>query len=66
LNPPPACARLDQDHRWIRAWRAGGFDALIPAERQLAPRTDAEVLQLVERLKREHPARTVAHIVQEQ
>ena len=37
--------------RWIRAWRAGGFDALIPAERQVAPRTDAEVLELAARLK---------------
>jgi hypothetical protein len=33
--------------RRIRAWRAGGFDALIPAERQVDPRTDAEVLDLV-------------------
>jgi putative transposase len=48
--------------RWVRAWRAGGFDALIPAERQVAPRTDAEVLQLAARLKRERPARTAAHI----
>lgn len=48
--------------RWIRAWRAGGFDALIPAERQIAPRTDAEVLELAARLKRERPARTAAHI----
>ena len=49
--------------RWIRAWRAGGFDALIPAERQVTPRTDAEVLELAARLKRERPARTAAHIV---
>ncbi|MGH9261996.1 MAG: DDE-type integrase/transposase/recombinase, partial [Acidimicrobiales bacterium] len=48
--------------RWIRAWRAGGFDALIPAERQVTPRTDAEALELATRLKREHPARTAAHI----
>ena len=41
---------------------AGGFDALIPAERQVSPRTDAEVLQPAARLKREHPARTAAHI----
>jgi putative transposase len=48
--------------RWIRAWRAGGFDALIPPERQVAPRTDAAVLDLAAQLKREHPARTAAHI----
>jgi putative transposase len=58
---PVTVSRASLD-RWIRAWRAGGFDALIPAERQIAPRTDAEVLQLAARLKRERPARTAAHI----
>ena len=58
---PVTVSRASLD-RWIRAWRAGGFDALIPAERQVAPRTDAEVLELAARLKREHPARTAAHI----
>ena len=58
---PVTVSRASLD-RWIRAWRAGGFDALIPAERQVAPRTDAEALELAVRLKREHPARTAAHI----
>ena len=58
---PATVSRASLD-RWIRAWRAGGFDALIPAERQIAPRTDAEVLELAARLKRERPARTAAHI----
>jgi len=58
---PVTVSRASLD-RWIRAWRAGGFDALIPAEHQMAPRTDAEVLELAARLKREHPARTAAHI----
>ena len=58
---PVTVSRASLD-RWIRSWRAGGFDALIPAERQVSPRTDAEVLQLAARLKREHPARTAAHI----
>jgi putative transposase len=58
---PVTVSRASLD-RWIRGWRAGGFDALIPAERQVAPRTDAEVLELAVRLKREHPARTAAHI----
>jgi putative transposase len=58
---PATVSRASLD-RWIRAWRAGGFDALIPAERQVAPRTDAEVLELAARLKRERPARTAAHI----
>jgi putative transposase len=48
--------------RWIRAWRAGGFDALIPAPRQVAPRTDATVLELAIGLKKENPARTATQV----
>src|SRR6266540_4026648 len=44
--------------RWIRAWRGGGFDALIPPVRQVHPRTAADALELAARLKRERPART--------
>src|SRR5262245_26901541 len=44
--------------RWIRAWRAGGFEALMPAPRCLEPRTDAAVLALAVALKRENPDRT--------
>ena len=58
---PVTVSRASLD-RWIRAWRARGFDALIPAERQVDPRTDAEVLELAAQLKRERPARTAAHI----
>lgn len=61
FGQPVTVSRASLD-RWIRGWRAGGFDALIPAERQVQPRTDAEVLDLAARLKREHPARTAAHI----
>ena len=43
--------------RWIRAWRAGGFDALMPPARQVTLRTPAEVLELAAALKRENPAR---------
>jgi putative transposase len=50
--------------RWIRAWRAGGFDALMPPVRIVEPRTDAEVLALAEALKRELPARTAAQVRQ--
>jgi putative transposase len=32
--------------RWIRAWRAGGFAALLPDPRVGVPRTDAELLAL--------------------
>ncbi len=32
--------------RWVRAWRVGGFDALVPPVRQVHPRTVAEALDL--------------------
>ncbi|MCZ2405042.1 DDE-type integrase/transposase/recombinase [Paenarthrobacter sp. Z7-10] len=48
--------------RWIKAWRAGGFDALKPDERSSAPVTDARILLLAESLKRERPNRTAAQI----
>jgi putative transposase len=50
--------------RWIRAWRAGGFEALKPPARQVEPRTSGSVLGLAEDLRRENPARTAAHIRQ--
>lgn len=48
--------------RWIKAWRSGGFDALLPSARHAAPLTDATVLQLAVALKREVPARTAAQV----
>ena len=48
--------------RWIRDWRAGGFDALVPSPRQCTPRTPAEVLELAVALRRENPERTAAAI----
>jgi len=48
--------------RWIRAWRAGGFEALQPTARHLEPRTEAAVLELAAALKREVPARTAAQV----
>jgi len=48
--------------RWIRSWRVGGFDALIPPVRQVHPRTAADALDLAATLKRERPGRTAAHI----
>ncbi|WP_152311688.1 helix-turn-helix domain containing protein, partial [Mycobacterium tuberculosis] len=48
--------------RWIRGWRAGGFDALVPNPRQCTPRTPAEVLELAVALRREKPQRTAAAI----
>jgi putative transposase len=47
---------------WIRAWRHGGFDALVPSPRQSQPRTPPEVLALAAALKKENPARTAAQV----
>ena len=49
---------------WIRAWRAGGFEALKPKPRALSPKVAAEVFALAEALRREAPERTAAHICQ--
>ncbi len=49
---------------WIRAYRAGGFEALCPRPRQSGPLTAARVLCLAEQLKRELPDRTVAQVRQ--
>jgi len=48
--------------RWIRAWTAGGFDALVPGTRHAEPRTPASVLELAAALKREVPGRTAAQV----
>jgi putative transposase len=59
---PVRVSRASLD-RWIRAWRAGGFDALMPPARQATLRTPAEVLELGAALKRENPGRTAAQVV---
>jgi putative transposase len=48
--------------RWIRDWRRGGFDALVPPPRNVSPRTPAEVLDLAVALKREVPERTAVQV----
>src|SRR5487761_2298248 len=48
--------------RWIRDWRRGGFDALVPSPRRISPRTPADVLELAAALKREVPERTASQI----
>lgn len=48
--------------RWIRAYRHGGFEALVPRPRVVAPRTPAELLELAFQLKRERPERTAAQV----
>ena len=48
--------------RWVRDYRRGGFEALVPRPRVVAPRTPAELLELAFRLKRERPERTAAQV----
>ncbi|WP_319741332.1 MULTISPECIES: DDE-type integrase/transposase/recombinase [unclassified Streptomyces] len=49
--------------RWLKLWREGGFDALLPPTRQVTPRTPEEVLDLAVALKRENPGRSTAQVV---
>lgn len=58
---PVTVSRASVD-RWIKAWREGGFDALLPSARHVQPRTPAQVLELAAALKREVPARTAAQV----
>jgi putative transposase len=64
IDPMGRSVQYSRDHldRWIRRWRRGGFDALVPAGRAPYARTDPGVLELAVALKRERPARTVAQI----
>ena len=48
--------------RWVRAWRTGGFEALVPQPAKVTARTPAEVLATAAALKRENPGRTAAQI----
>lgn len=48
--------------RWLRTWRAGGFEALVPAVRRQPTRTPVEILERAETLKREAPKRTAAQV----
>jgi putative transposase len=48
--------------RWIRAWRAGGYEALVPDERAGVPLTAAHILDVAVALKREEPKRSAAHV----
>ena len=48
--------------RWVRAYRRGGFDALVPQPKVVPVRTPAEALELAFALKRERPERTAAQV----
>jgi putative transposase len=49
--------------RWLKLWREGGFDALLPPTKMVTPRTPQEVLDLAAALKRENPSRSTAQVV---
>jgi putative transposase len=63
-DPAGRRRRVSRDtlDRWIRAWRRGGFDALVPDPRQSAPRLPLEVIEMAVALKRENPARTATQV----
>jgi len=63
-DPSGRRVRVSRDtlDRWIRAWRRGGFDALVPSPRQSSPRLPAEIIELALGLKRENPERTAAQV----
>ncbi|MBV8941648.1 MAG: transposase, partial [Solirubrobacterales bacterium] len=63
LDPDGRWVRVTRNtlDRWIRAYREGGFDALVPAPRRAANRMP-ERLELAVALRREQPARTAAQI----
>jgi putative transposase len=52
----------DSLDRWIRRYRVGGFDALMPSIRQPDSCIDTAVLELAVALKRENPQRTAAQV----
>ena len=58
---PTRVARTTLDD-WIRAYRSGGYEALVPRPRKVVPRTPARILELAIALKRERPDRTAAQI----
>src|SRR3954447_26307420 len=64
LDPSGRQVRVSRDtlDRWIRAWRRGGFHALVPSPRQATARLPVEVVEMAVALKRENPARTGAQV----
>jgi putative transposase len=64
LGPDGRWVRVSRNtlDRWIRAYREGGFDALVPAPRRVASQTPERLLELAVALRREQPARTAAQI----
>ncbi|HEY3773427.1 MAG TPA: DDE-type integrase/transposase/recombinase [Solirubrobacteraceae bacterium] len=64
LGPDGRIVRVSRGtlDRWVRAYREGGFEALVPRPRVLAPRTPAGMLERAFALKLERPERTAAQV----
>jgi putative transposase len=64
VGPGGAIVRIGRTtlDQWIRAYRHGGFQALVPRPRVVRPRTPAQTLELAFALKRERPERTAAQV----
>jgi len=50
--------------RWIRNWRSGGYEALVPASRCAEAKTPVAMLDLAVKLKHEAPGRTAAQVAE--
>ena len=50
--------------RWIRNWRSGGYEALVPTTRSAEAKTPAAMLDLAVKLKNEAPGRTAAQVAE--
>jgi len=66
VGPDGQRARLARQtfDRWIRDWRAGGFEALLPRHRTQGMRTAEVLLNLAVDLKQEAPRRTATQVAQ--
>jgi putative transposase len=64
LGPDGRWVRVSRNtvDRWVRAYREGGFEALIPAPRRVANKAPEHLLELACALRKERPARTAAQI----
>ena len=48
--------------RWLRAWRKGGYESLVPSVRRQPNKIPAELLEAAVTLKREAPGRGAAQV----
>jgi putative transposase len=64
LGPDGRWVRVSRNtvDRWVRAYREGGFEALIPAPRRMPNKTPERLMELACALRKEQPARTAAQI----